>query len=506
MGYFQLIRADGSSKRYVVPTGRVIAIVSFTVPAGSLFQRITWLTCSSDDAKRYWLAVKARVGGNKESENEEVVRAMIKSTWLIPSHSAFISAASTNSKWSTTDSKGQPSFVRYTTTSSTANASGNTSKMADMVLSMFRVGTFARECTWKKVDSKTRYSQFKIKELDKLEEPKALVSVDSMLNCDKSSDSESTGFASCASNVNSSSTMTNASSSDDLKNLHKTDDQGPSNDTQSPCFSFEENAYFPASSRNRPTFVPAGRPFPAGSRNRPTSVPAGRPFSVSWHNPAVSPMTRPKKAIIFNSLVACHITKWIWMGEDGKLLLRPQQVVLGKVTGHICIGDPRTMVDLNINSFPNIIHKAAQAPFYLGLPCKKEILADLYQIVALFSPRSSTTLLKDKVVLEFQEAARTLLADSKLPTMFWTEAVSTLACRSFGTFEVKLMKGLSCWYSAHNKPNVPGTQNTNTHAGINQAAGDTDVPSTPPSSVFAPVHTTTPLPPGHSLGSSENST
>ncbi|GJU81323.1 hypothetical protein Tco_1283688 [Tanacetum coccineum] len=34
----------------------------------------------------------------------------------------------------------------------------------------------------KKVDSKTRYSQFKIKELDKSEEPKALVSVDSMLN------------------------------------------------------------------------------------------------------------------------------------------------------------------------------------------------------------------------------------------------------------------------------------------------------------------------------------
>ncbi|GKF99812.1 putative ribonuclease H-like domain-containing protein, partial [Tanacetum coccineum] len=34
----------------------------------------------------------------------------------------------------------------------------------------------------KKVDSKTSYSQFKIKELDKSEEPKALVSVDSMLN------------------------------------------------------------------------------------------------------------------------------------------------------------------------------------------------------------------------------------------------------------------------------------------------------------------------------------
>ncbi|GJS14583.1 putative ribonuclease H-like domain-containing protein [Tanacetum coccineum] len=33
---------------------------------------------------------------------------------------------------------------------------------------------------------------------------------------------------------------------------------------------------------------------PAGSRNRPTSVPAGRPFPAGWHNPAARPMTRPK--------------------------------------------------------------------------------------------------------------------------------------------------------------------------------------------------------------------
>ncbi|GJT28097.1 putative ribonuclease H-like domain-containing protein [Tanacetum coccineum] len=33
---------------------------------------------------------------------------------------------------------------------------------------------------------------------------------------------------------------------------------------------------------------------PAGSRNRPTYVPAGRPFPAGWHNPAARPMTRPK--------------------------------------------------------------------------------------------------------------------------------------------------------------------------------------------------------------------
>ncbi|GKD83673.1 ribonuclease H-like domain-containing protein, partial [Tanacetum coccineum] len=138
-----------------------------------------------------------------------------------PSHSAFISAANTNSKWSTADSKGQPSSVSYTTTSSSANASGNVLEnvlhsfvaesdpqqqityedfdqigkldLEELDIKWFdkkkvrcyqcsKLGHFARECTGKKVDSKTRYSQFKIKELDKLEEPNALVSVDSMLN------------------------------------------------------------------------------------------------------------------------------------------------------------------------------------------------------------------------------------------------------------------------------------------------------------------------------------
>ncbi|GKC86281.1 hypothetical protein Tco_1141998 [Tanacetum coccineum] len=42
-----------------------------------------------------------------------------------PTHSAFISAASTNSKWSTADSKCQPSSVSYTTTSSSVGASCN---------------------------------------------------------------------------------------------------------------------------------------------------------------------------------------------------------------------------------------------------------------------------------------------------------------------------------------------------------------------------------------------
>ncbi|GJY22891.1 putative ribonuclease H-like domain-containing protein [Tanacetum coccineum] len=165
---------------------------------------------------------------------------------------------------------------------------------------------------------------------------------------DKSSDSETTGFASCVSSVKSSSSKTNeplasAPSSVDFKTVSETADQQPSstNDdfncdfyekqlelhnkpmwnnvanipsfvpkaasvpagsrnrpTSVPAGSRNRPTFVPAGSRNRPTSVPAGsrnRPtsVPAGSRNRPTSVPAGRPFSAGWKNHAARPMTRP---------------------------------------------------------------------------------------------------------------------------------------------------------------------------------------------------------------------
>ncbi|GJR33196.1 hypothetical protein Tco_1109428 [Tanacetum coccineum] len=222
-----------------------------------------------------------------------------------------------------------------------------------------------------------------------------------------------TGFASCASSVNSSSTMANASSLVDLQTLHKTDDQGPCNVTQSPSFSFKENvktprnfcnrngsnkislcnnksfgskkcfvcgskfhlirdcdfyenqlrlnnapvwknvenipsfvprpAYVPAGSRNRPTSIPAGRPFPTGSRNRPTSVPAGRPFPA---------------------------------GEVREMLLRPQQVVLDKVTGHISIGDPRTMDNPHTKKDLGIVDSGCSR----SMTGNKEKLADFVKI------------------------------------------------------------------------------------------------------------------------------
>ncbi|GJV32744.1 putative ribonuclease H-like domain-containing protein [Tanacetum coccineum] len=262
-----------------------------------------------------------------------------------------------------------------------------------------KLGHFAIECTRKKVDSKTRYSTFKIKELNKSEEPKALVLVDSMLNWsdhkseamekgasevygmiagyeddavipavdaadgvstdgifadgvfvatgngsdgvsvadgvsvtssdaidaetqfaliglspqrtfydgfvkagglhavpgpitgtsmppfisltfDKSSDSETTDFASCVSSVQTSSSKTNeplAFYCDFYENQLRLNN--------APVWKNVENI---------PSFIPRPAYVPAGSRNRPTSVPAGRPFPAGWHNPAARPMTRPK--------------------------------------------------------------------------------------------------------------------------------------------------------------------------------------------------------------------
>ncbi|GKE00405.1 putative ribonuclease H-like domain-containing protein, partial [Tanacetum coccineum] len=64
------------------------------------------------------------------------------------------------------------------------------------------------------------------------------------------------------------------------------------------------------------------------------------------------------------------------------------------------------------------------------------------------------------------------------------------------------------WTTADTVPAGSGVPATSIPAGgINQAAGGSAVPSTPSSSVVALVHAdNTPLPPGHSLGSSENST
>ncbi|GJU55450.1 putative ribonuclease H-like domain-containing protein [Tanacetum coccineum] len=171
---------------------------------------------------------------------------------------------------------------------------------------------------------------------------------------DKSSDSETTDFASCVSSVKSSSFKTNeplasTPSLVDFKTLTETADQQPSSTKDNPSFSFKENVKPPRNLCNKsginsrsfykrksfgsktcfvcgskfhlikdcyfyekqlelhnkpmwnnvPSFVPRPAPIPAGSRNRPAPVPAGsrnRPTSVpagSRNRPASVPAGRP---------------------------------------------------------------------------------------------------------------------------------------------------------------------------------------------------------------------
>ncbi|GJR52769.1 ribonuclease H-like domain-containing protein [Tanacetum coccineum] len=162
------------------------------------------------------------------------------------------------------------------------------------------LGHFARECTGKQVDSKARYSSFKLQELNKGEETKALLSVDSMVNW---SDHEGEDVEISAAQVYGMIAGAKEDATGDVA------DDVSNDAAEFALMGALIPASVPTGSRNRQTSVPTG------SRNRRTSVPASRPFSVD--------------------------------GEK-MLLLSPQQVVLGEFKDHICNGDPRTMVVLRI--------------------------------------------------------------------------------------------------------------------------------------------------------------
>ncbi|GKA79794.1 putative ribonuclease H-like domain-containing protein, partial [Tanacetum coccineum] len=331
---------------------------------------------------------------------------------------------------------------------------------------------------------------------------------------DKSSDSETTGFASCASSVTSSSTMPNASSSVDLQTLHKTDDQGPCNVTQSPSFSFKENVKTPRNFCNRngsnkismcnnksfgskkcfvcgskfhlirdcdfyenqlrlnnapvwknvehiPSFVPRPAYVPAGSRNRPTSVPASRPFPAGWHNPAARPMTRPKSHYFqqfsgpgsYNQMDMDggrwgtadnpHTNKDLGIVDSG--CSRSMTGNKGKLADFVKIkggtvtfggGDDKECLVLSKEfQLPDSSQVVLRVPRRHNLYCFN--LTDIHSesestskgikrdySVARTPQQNGVAERKNRTLIE---ATRTMLADSKLPTMFWTEVVST-AC------------------------------------------------------------------------------
>ncbi|GJU00114.1 putative ribonuclease H-like domain-containing protein [Tanacetum coccineum] len=223
-------------------------------------------------------------------------------------------------------------------------------------------------------------------------------------NSDKSSNLETTGFASCVSSVKSSSSKTNehlasASSSVDFKTVSKTADQKPSSTIDDPigttCLpaeTFSSKTCFVCGSKfhlikdwdfyeqklglynkpmwhnvaNIPSFVPRAAYVPAGSRNPPTSVSAGSAFPAGSRN-------RPASV----SAGLAVITNCTWMREDGELLLRPQQVVLGKLKGHICSGDPRTMDNPHKNKDLGIVDSGCSR----SMTGNKEKLDDFMNII-----------------------------------------------------------------------------------------------------------------------------
>ncbi|GJU71318.1 putative ribonuclease H-like domain-containing protein, partial [Tanacetum coccineum] len=212
-----------------------------------------------------------------------------------------------------------------------------------------QLGHFARECNVKTVDDKARYSAFKVTEV-KTDEPKALVSVDSMVNWSDHAAENTTGAvekvygmmagfhadSADASDAAAEFAMMGISPKTQLRRRltfystfvmagemlllflpsynWKTYCPGPASMTlrgnkySVPCKS--KAASVPAGSRNSPASVTAGGSDPAASRNRPAvnsadrpnpadwskrpaTVSAGRPVSAGWLNPAARPYFRP---------------------------------------------------------------------------------------------------------------------------------------------------------------------------------------------------------------------
>ncbi|GJW61243.1 hypothetical protein Tco_0110578 [Tanacetum coccineum] len=137
--------------KYVVPTGRVIATVSIKVPYKADLEEM------KESNKMMTSMLKQGLQTLKISESEALFLENVLHFFCL-----LKSDPQQQITYKDIDQIGNGIWKNLS-----SNAEGN---------------AFLRIKQRKKVDSKTRYSTFKIKELDKSEEPKALVSVDSMLN------------------------------------------------------------------------------------------------------------------------------------------------------------------------------------------------------------------------------------------------------------------------------------------------------------------------------------
>ncbi|GJR00389.1 putative ribonuclease H-like domain-containing protein [Tanacetum coccineum] len=243
-------------------------------------------------------------------------------------------------------------------------------------------------------------------------------------------------------------------------------------------------ASVPASSRNRQTYVPAG------SRNRPTSVPPGRPFSAGWKNTTARSMTRPtsgspnsKKAqsLLFHICLDHPTERYVTcfrqkasLEESTKWHRRMAHVNfknMNKLAKHGLVNGLPSKLFTNEHNCVAVKNKGKQQQGLLTGPSQAMTLAG--GITVMPEPHNKMGLLKKKEPLI--EAARTMLADSMLPTMFWTEAVKTAL---YGKVpNISHLKPFGCLVTILNtsdhlenlreklmKALLLGTQDTNIHA------------------------------------------
>nr|GEZ08789.1 hypothetical protein [Tanacetum cinerariifolium] len=323
-----------------------------------------------------------------------------RSTTVALTHSAFIGAASTNTKMVYSDQPSYSFLISYTPIPSG-------SIMKDVLHSFVaeneptqqlayedfeQLGHFARECNVKKVDEKARYSAFKISEVQ-TEEPKAMVSVDSMLNWNehdvenKTEEAEQVyglmaGFESdfavptgnAAGGVNHAAvefammgnSPKNVKPPRNVCNKSRIADRIPCKNTfvrpkkyfvcgskshlikdcnvHDTVYNFpsvvSKAAYVPAGSRNSSTSISAGRSIPAVSRNRSASIYVGRSIPAASRNRSASiHVGRSIPAASRNKPASIHAGNYFPAGSSVP-------------TDLICNGVPRTMVDLiNLHGF-----------------------------------------------------------------------------------------------------------------------------------------------------------